>query len=160
MTSAEQTPDHAVAQAAREGKGDYSLFGNHHIAEYEATGGEVGYIWNGAPCLVLTTTGEKSGQLRKYALIFGRTGPEDRDVVVVASKGGFPEHPQWYRNLLAHPAVEVQVRADKWHGVARTANAEERAELWPMMNEIWPSYDDYQAGTDRQIPVVIISPSD
>jgi deazaflavin-dependent oxidoreductase (nitroreductase family) len=158
MTSSDHTPDPAIAAAAREGKGDYSLFGAKHIAEYEATDGEVGHIWNGAPCLVLTTTGEVSGKERKFALIYGRTGEDERDVVVVASKGGAPEDPQWYSNLVANPSVQVQVRGDKWAGTARTAGPEERPALWKMMNELWPSYDDYQASTDREIPVVVISP--
>ncbi len=159
MSAADHTPDHAAALAAKEGKGDYSLFAAEHIAQYEATDGEVGHIWNGAPCLILTTTGEKSGTERKFALIYGRTGADDRDVVIVASKGGFPDDPQWYRNLLAHPEVQVQVRGDKWAGVAHTADADERPELWEMMNGLWPSYDDYQAKTDREIPVVVISPA-
>lgn len=159
MSSSDHTADPAAAQAAREGKGDYSLFAAEHIAQYEATDGEVGHIWNGAPCLILTTTGELSGKERKFALIYGRTGGDEADVVVVASKGGAPEDPQWYRNLVAHPEVTVQVRGDRYPAVARVADAEERPALWAMMNTIWPSYEDYQAKTDREIPVVVISPA-
>ncbi|MCU1355002.1 MAG: nitroreductase [Acidimicrobiales bacterium] len=158
MASSDHTPDPAAAEAARAGNGDYSLFGAAHIAKYEETDGEVGHIWNGAPCLVLTTTGEKSGEERKFALIYGRAGEDERDVVVVASKGGAPDDPQWYRNLVAHPDVTVQVRGDKYPAVARTASADEKPELWATMTRLWPSYDDYQAGTDRDIPVVVISP--
>ncbi len=79
---------------------DLSLFGDEHVRRYEETDGEVGYLWNGATILVLTTTGRKSGEPRKFALIYDSRGD---DLVVVASKGGAPDHPGWYKNLLAHP---------------------------------------------------------
>jgi proline iminopeptidase len=133
---------------------DYSLFGDEHIAKYEATNGEVGYLWNGAPCLVLRAKGRKTGELRKFPLIFGERGD---DFVLVASKGGAPEHPGWYLNLLAHPDdVEVQVKGDVIPVRARTAEGEERSELWKLMLQHWPDYDDYQAKTDREIPVVVL----
>ena len=108
----------------------------------------------GTTCLVLTTTGAKSGKTRKHALIYGRDGD---DVLVVASYGGAPEHPQWYQNLAANPSVRVQVKGDRYQGIARTASPDEKARLWPVMTERWPAYDDYQAKTDRDIPLVIIS---
>jgi deazaflavin-dependent oxidoreductase (nitroreductase family) len=86
-------------------------------------------------------------------LIYGRDGD---NYIVVASKGGAPEHPEWYRNLVANPEVEVQVAADRFMANARTASAEERPKLWALMAEIWPAYNDYQAKTDREIPVVIL----
>jgi proline iminopeptidase len=132
---------------------DYSLFGDEHIARYEATDGEVGYIWNGATCLVLHTKGRKTGELRKFALIFGRRGD---DFVLVASKGGAPEHPGWYLNLVAEPDAVVQVKGDVIPVRARTAEGDERTELWNMMLEQWPDYDGYQANTDREIPVVVL----
>ena len=131
---------------------DLSLFGDVHVRRYRETVGEVGYLWNGAPCLVLTTT-RKSGDPRDTALIFGQDGDA---YLLVASKGGAPDHPWWYRDLAARPAVELQVRDDRFPAVARTASAEEKARLWPKMTAVWPSYDDYQANTDRDIPVVII----
>ena len=146
--------DRAAAEAARAGAIDLSLFGDAHVAAYEETDGDEGYLWNGAPCLVLTTTGAKSGKERKFALIFGRDGD---DVLVVASKGGSPDSPQWYDNLVADPNVKVQVLGDRYDGVARTAPASEKPRLWSIMTELWPSYDDYQARTDRDIPVVVIS---
>ena len=91
---------------------------------------------------MLTTTGAKTGKERKFALIYA---PDGDDVLVVASKGGAPEHPQWYRNLLAHPEVTVQVQADRYPAIARTASPEEKKRLWPLVTEVWPSYDDYQA---------------
>ena len=71
---------------------DYGLFGAEHVRQYEATGGKVGHDWNGAPVLVLQTTGRRSGEIRKFPLIYGR---DDNDYVIVASKGGAPEHPGW-----------------------------------------------------------------
>ena len=146
--------DRAKAEAARAGGIDLALFGDAHVERYEATDGAEGFIWNGAPILVLTTTGETTGKPRKFALIYA---PDGDDVIVVASKGGAPQHPQWYRNLVANPDVTVQVLADKYAAVARTASAEEKKRLWPLVTEVWPSYDDYQARTERDIPVVIIS---
>jgi deazaflavin-dependent oxidoreductase (nitroreductase family) len=134
-------------------KPDIALYGKEHIEQYEATDGEVGYRWNGAPCLVLTTTGAKTGEARKHALICNFDG--DR-VVVVASYGGAPEDPQWYRNLVAHPQVRVQVQADKYDAVARTATGDERERLWNLMTEVWPNYDDYAKRTSRVIPVVVL----
>ena len=117
---------------------DYSLFGDEHIARYEETDGEVGYLWNGAPCLVLHTKGRKTGELRKFALIFGERGD---DLVLVASKGGAPDHPGWYLNLLAHPDdVAVQVKGDVFAVRARTAVGDERTELWNLMLEPWPEF--------------------
>jgi deazaflavin-dependent oxidoreductase (nitroreductase family) len=153
MTSTDQ-PDRATADRARAGDMDLTLFGDAHVEAYENSDGSTGYIWNGAPILVLTTTGATSGNVRKHALIYGADGD---DVVIVASKGGAPDHPQWYVNLDADPHVKVQVKADRYDGVARTASGEERARLWTLMNEVWPSYDDYQERTDREIPVVVIS---
>jgi deazaflavin-dependent oxidoreductase (nitroreductase family) len=154
MTDSNQQPDQERAQRAREGDIDLSLFGDEHVRRYEETDGEVGYLWNGAPCLVLTTKGRRTGKPRKFALIFGTSGD---DVLLVASKGGAPEHPGWYENLVADPEVEVQVRGDRYRGVARTADAAEKTKLWPIMTALWPSYDDYQARTDRDIPLVVIS---
>lgn len=130
------------------------LFGDEHVRRYEETDGEVGHDWrDGVPCLVLTTTGRKSGQERKFALIYQEV---DGDYVIVASKGGNPKNPGWYLNLEANPEVKVQVKADKFTAKARTANDEERAKLWPIMTKVWPDYDNYQTKTDRKIPVVIL----
>ena len=131
---------------------DLSLFGDEHVRRYRETDGDVGYLWNGAPCCVLTTT-RASGEARDTALIFGVDG--DR-FLLVASKGGAPEHPYWYRDLAARPEVELQVKGDRFRAVARTAGADEKARLWPIMTAVWPSYDDYQAATDRDIPLVVV----
>jgi deazaflavin-dependent oxidoreductase (nitroreductase family) len=106
------------------------------------------------PTLLLTTTGRKSGNDLTLPLIFGRSGS---DYVVVASKGGAPAHPAWYLNLEANPLVRVQVKAEKFAARAHTANAQQRAALWPKMVEIYSPYEHYQAKTDRQIPVVLLT---
>lgn len=132
------------------------LFGDEHVRRYEETDGEVGHDWEGgAPVLVLTTTGRKTGKQRKFALIYQKI--EDA-YVVVASKGGADQHPGWYFNLRDYPDVGVQVGADKFTARARTAEASEKSDLWPAMAAVWPAYDDYQVKTDRDIPVVVLDP--
>lgn len=125
-----------------------------HIQEYVETGGRKGHLWRGVPTLLLTTRGRKSGKLRRTALIYGQDGD---DYVVVASRGGHPEHPNWYLNLVENPDVEVQVGEERFRAYARTATAEEKIRLWPLMVSIWPAYEDYQAKTKREIPVVVLS---
>jgi deazaflavin-dependent oxidoreductase (nitroreductase family) len=134
---------------------DTSLIGDEHIRRYEETDGAVGYEWNGATCLVLTTTGRKSGQPRKFALIFGRDGD---NYLVVASKGGAPTHPGWYLNVTANPEVQVQDRGKRFAARARTATAAEKPRLWKIMTTGWPNYDVYTTRTSRDIPVVILEP--
>lgn len=134
-------------------KPDITLFGDEHIRRYEETDGETGYLWNGATCLVLTTTGRTSGLPRKSALICGFDGEA---CIIVASKGGAPTHPAWYGNLTADPNVTVQVRGDRFAAVARTAEGAERDRLWKAMTDVWPNYDDYATRTTRRIPVVVL----
>jgi deazaflavin-dependent oxidoreductase (nitroreductase family) len=129
------------------------LFGQKHVDRYEATDGEEGHDWQGTQTLILTTKGRKSGEERKAPLVYGRRGD---DFLVVASKGGSPEPPAWYRNLQADPNVELQVRGDKFPARARDATPDEQAELWPIMTAEWPAYDAYQAKTERRIPVVVL----
>jgi deazaflavin-dependent oxidoreductase (nitroreductase family) len=133
---------------------DFRLFGDEHVRQYEATGGRTGHAWNDAEVLILRTRGRKSGELRKVPLIYGRDGD---DYLIVASKGGAPKHPGWYRNLLAHPDVEIQVWGDVLPVRARTATKEEKQRLWPIMTSQWPDYDRYQSKTERDIPMVILS---
>jgi deazaflavin-dependent oxidoreductase (nitroreductase family) len=131
------------------------LFGQEHVDRYLATNGEEGHDWQGTHTLILTTTGRRSGEQRQHPLIYGRHGD---DYLVVASKGGTPEHPAWYLNLDANPEVGIQVKDKKMRARARTATPEEKPELWSIMTEQWPAYDSYQEKTDREIPVVVLEP--
>jgi deazaflavin-dependent oxidoreductase (nitroreductase family) len=134
-----------------------------HLARYIATDGADGYLWDASlgggrgmvPTLLLTTIGRKSGKALTLPLIFGKSGS---NYVVVASKGGAAAHPAWYLNLQSNPEVEVQVKAEKFHARAVTANPAERATLWPAMVELYAPYAQYQTKTDRQIPLVILKP--
>jgi F420H(2)-dependent quinone reductase len=125
------------------------------ISAYVASDGEHGSTQRGAPLLLLTTRGRKSGRWRRTALIFGQVGD---NYLVVASMGGAPKHPSWYLNLTAHPEVHLQVYDRKFAATARTASAEEKPTLWQTMVEIWPDYANYQVKTDREIPVVVLEP--
>ncbi|TMF17952.1 MAG: nitroreductase family deazaflavin-dependent oxidoreductase [Chloroflexi bacterium] len=130
------------------------LFGKEHVDRYVATNGEEGHNWvRGAPVLILTTTGRRSGETRSTPLIYGRSGA---DYLVVGSKGGAPTPPAWYLNLQANPDVSVQVKADRFAARARTASKQEKPELWKIMTSIWPDYDEYQTKTEREIPVIIL----
>ncbi len=130
------------------------LFGQEHVDRYRATDGEEGHEWQGTQTLLLTTTGRRSGEPRTTPLIYAPHG--DGAYTIVASKGGYDEHPAWYLNLSEQPEVEVQVKGDVFKAVARTASAEEKRELWPTMVAEWPAYDEYQQKTDREIPVVVL----
>jgi proline iminopeptidase len=130
------------------------LYGEEHIRRYRETNGEEGFDWReGSHILLLTTTGRKTGNETTSALIFGMDGDNP---VIVASKGGAPEHPGWYKNLVANPAAEVQIKGETFPVRARDAEGEERERLWRMMNTHWKHYDEYQQKTDRQIPVVVL----
>lgn len=131
------------------------LFGKEHVLRYQQTDGEEGHDWNNTTVLLLTTKGRRSGRPYTTPLIYQRHGDA---YVVVASKGGDPDHPDWYKNLQASPEVEVQVRADRFRALAHTSIAEEKPELWALMTRAWPQYDEYQTKTDREIPVVVLQP--
>ncbi len=107
------------------------------------------------PTLLLTTTGRKSGEPRALPLIYGSDG---ENYVVIASKGGMPDHPLWYRNLEARSECELQVGAKQVTARARFAEGEERERLWKNMVEIYAPYVDYQKSTERTIPVVVLEP--
>lgn len=136
-----------------------------HTNLYLSSGGKEGHMYTiklpnmperAVPSLLLTTTGRKSGQKYVFPLFYGPAGDS---YFIVASKGGAPEHPGWYRNILANPEVEIQVGTEKMKARARTASGEERARLWKVGAEFWPPYNDYQrkAGA-REIPVVVLDP--
>jgi len=136
---------------------DITLLGDEHVARYRETGGEAGYEWNGATCLLLTMRGRRSGEPRTVPLIFAADG--DR-AIVVASKGGAPAHPYWYQNLAANPTVEVQIKDDRFTATARTVEGEERDRCWALATAMWPNYDEYVKRTTRVIPVVVLERTD
>jgi proline iminopeptidase len=136
-----------------------------HAQRYISSGGSDGHLYKitqpgrpelSVPSLLLTTTGRKSGERYIFPLFYGQTG--GGGYFVIASKGGAPQHPGWYRNLLADPEVEVQVGTAKFKARARTATGEERARLWQKSLQFWPPYADYQKKTEREIPVVVLDP--
>jgi deazaflavin-dependent oxidoreductase (nitroreductase family) len=123
---------------------------------YRLTDGRIGgRFMHGAPVCLVTSVGRKSGEPRTVALIYLADGD---DVVLVASKGGMSHHPQWYLNLEANPDAEVQIGGVKQAMRARRVSDEEKAVLWPRLLQIYPDYDDYQARTTRNIPVLRLSP--
>jgi deazaflavin-dependent oxidoreductase (nitroreductase family) len=133
-----------------------------HLRRYLATNGEDGHIYDltaagggKVPTLLLTTTGRRSGQPSLLPLIYGEANGA---YVIVASKGGDPNHPAWYLNLEADPKVQIRVKDKRMHAVARVAHGQERKDLWDKMVAIYAPYTDYQAKTKREIPVVVLDP--
>ena len=124
---------------------------------YRLTGGRLGGTFlRGAPICLVTTTGKRSGQPRTVALLYITDGD---DLVVVASKGGMSKSPAWYHNMRANPGVEVQLGTNTRRMRARRASDAEKAALWPRLVAMYRDYDDYQARTTRNIPVMILSPA-
>lgn len=130
-------------------------FGRAHQLAYEASDGRWGAKLNGLPMLLLHSVGRKSGEPRTTPLVYLPHGDE---FVIVASFYGSPSHPAWYRNLQARPKCELRAGRRRLRAVARTADPEERARLWPLLLELYPGYAEYQRRTEREIPVVVLSP--
>jgi deazaflavin-dependent oxidoreductase (nitroreductase family) len=133
---------------------DDNLFGAEHVRVYRDTDGARGYHWRGTTILLLSTRGRTSGEERTTPLIHRTDG--DR-WVVVASKGGAPQNPSWFENLRADAEAEIELPGEKVPVSASVAEGEERSRLWSLMTEVWPAYDEYQARTEREIPVVVLS---
>lgn len=134
---------------------DDQLFGAEHVKVYRETDGEHGYHWRGTTILLLTTKGRRSGEMRTTPLIHVT---DDGRWVVIASKGGAPDDPAWFKNLTENPEdIEIQVEAEEIPVTAEVVEGEERARLWKAMTEDWPDYDAYAERTDREIPVVAFS---
>jgi deazaflavin-dependent oxidoreductase (nitroreductase family) len=131
---------------------DNDLFGQEHVRVYRETDGKHGYRWRGTTILLLTTNGRRSGEQRTTPLIHRNDGGR---WVVVASKGGAPEHPDWYENLEADPDATIQVMKERIPVSAETAQGGDRERLWRLMADVWPAYDSYQQKTEREIPVVV-----
>jgi F420H(2)-dependent quinone reductase len=136
-----------------------------HTDRYLSSGGTDGHMYTisrpgspeiTVPSLLLTTTGRKSGERYLFPLFYGQAGTS---YFVIASKGGAPEHPGWYRNIIANPEVDIQVATKKMQARARTAVGEERARLWEQAVKFFPPYADYKLkATGREIPVVVLDP--
>lgn len=129
-----------------------------HIRSYVDSNGQEGHIWRGVPTLLLTTTGRKSGELRRTALIYGRDG---ENFVIVASKGGAPNNPLWYENLVADQKVTIQVGPEVFDCEASTyeesgAAGEHRQKVWDSLVASWPGFAEYQTKTARRIPLVCL----
>jgi len=131
------------------------LYGDAHVESYRETGGEYGHLWRGAPTLLLTTKGAKSGKERVNPMMYQAVG---ESYAVFASKGGAPEHPAWYHNLLADPDVTVEVGTALVPVSARVAEGEERELIWQRQKSDYPGFADYEQKTSREIPVVILTP--
>ena len=132
---------------------DITLLGEEHVRVYRETNGETGYLWNGAPTLLVTSIGRKSGQPRTIPIIYRQVGDKQ---VIIASKGGSASHPAWYLNVCDNPEVEVQIKGEVFKARARTAESPEREALWAEAVAGWPNYDLYQSRTTRVIPVVVL----
>jgi deazaflavin-dependent oxidoreductase (nitroreductase family) len=136
---------------------EYEEFNRKIIEEFRANGGKVGGNFEGAPMLILHTTGAKTGQERVHPLVHG-TAP-DGAVVVFASKGGAPSHPAWYLNLLANPDATIEIGTETRRVRARVAEGDEREQLWSHQKQLMPGFADYEQRTTREIPVVVLEPT-
>ena len=125
------------------------------VEQIESSGGTEGTEMRGVPVIVVTSRGSRSGKLRKNPVM---RVEHDGKYAAVASKGGAPEHPAWYRNLVDHPLVEVQDGPAKGDYTARQLSGDERAQWWERAVAVWPDYDSYQQNTDREIPVFVLEP--
>ena len=139
--------------------GDYapstSEWARKQAEAFEASRGAEANELRGKPIVVVTSVGAQSGKLRKTALM---RVEHDGVYAIVASRGGAPEHPAWYRNIVANPRVELQDGAVTRDYLAREATGEEKALWWGRAVEVWPDYDGYQAKTARPIPVLVLEP--
>lgn len=125
------------------------------VEEIESSGGTRGTLMQGVPVIVVTSLGAGSGKLRKNPVTRVQ---HDGRYAAVASKGGAPEHPAWYRNLVEHPLVEVQDGTHKGDYTAREVSGPERQEWWERAVEVWPAYAEYEQRTDREVPVFVLEP--
>jgi deazaflavin-dependent oxidoreductase (nitroreductase family) len=126
------------------------------IKEFRANGGKVGGNFEGAPLLILHTTGARTGQERLNPMMYRRVGG---GYAVFASKAGAPTNPDWYHNLVAHPDVQAEIGSQTLKFTARVADDAERAPIWAAQKAEFPGFQEYEQKTSRQIPVVILEPA-
>ena len=127
-----------------------------HAGLYRATGGKLFGRMGKSPILLLNTVGRKTGRKRTSPLLYVMDG---EDFLIIASKGGAAAHPAWYLNLRANPEATVEIGDREVHVEAEVADSEEKARLWQKMVEMYPTYDDYQRKTEREIPLLVLHPS-
>lgn len=132
---------------------DFNAFNRGVIAEFRANAGKVGGPFEGAPMVLITHTGAKSGKEYTTPLVHTRDGD---DVIIIASKAGAPDDPQWFRNLVANPAVTVELGTETFAGVAHVAEGAERDRLYAAQAAQMPNFAEYAAKTTRVIPVIVI----
>ena len=132
---------------------DINAFNRNLVEEFRATGGKVSGQFVNAPLLLLTTIGAKSGQARIAPVVYTTDGDH---LIIIASKGGAPTHPDWYHNLVASPTVTVEVGSERFQAQAETAEGEERERLFNQMAAKMPNFAEYQRNTSRQLPVVVL----
>jgi len=123
------------------------------IEEFRANGGKVGGNFEGAPMLILHSTGAKTGRERVNPLVYQAVGD---DVAIFASKGGAPDNPDWFHNVVAHPEVTIEIGTDTVPVRARVTDGDERDRIWTRQKQLIPGFADYEAKTDRQIPVLVL----
>ena len=133
---------------------DMKTFNEQVIAEFRANEGKVGGMFEGAPMILLTSVGAKSGEPRTSPLVYTTDG--DR-MVIIASKGGAPTHPDWYYNLVANPVATAEVGTETFPVTATEESGEERKRLYDQMAAIMPNFAEYQRNTDREIPLFTLS---
>jgi F420H(2)-dependent quinone reductase len=133
----------------------WERFTDVHKAVYRASNGKLGGTYGKAPVALVESVGRKSGKRRTHPLLATKDGD---NVVVVASKGGVHKHPAWYLNLMAHPETTVNWYGEVRRMRARETEGEERERLWKQMTDVYPTYEDYQRRTGRQIPVILLEP--
>jgi len=136
---------------------DHNDFNQNLIAEYRANGGKVTGMFANTPLLLLTTTGAKSGKPRVAPLAYTK---DNGRLVIMASKGGAPTNPDWYRNLLAHPDVTVELGTESFPARATVTQGAERQRLFDQMAAQMPGFAEYQRNTTRQIPVIVLEHAD
>jgi F420H(2)-dependent quinone reductase len=134
----------------------FGAFVTMHVAAYRVTGGRIGSSFRGVDTLLLDHVGRRTGKRRTNPLLYITDGA---DLVIVASRGGSHKHPSWWLNLRDSPRTTVQVGGERREVVARRADPQEKARLWPRLVAVWPDYEAYQRRTSREIPVVVLSPA-
>lgn len=132
---------------------DFNEFNKKVIEEFRANKGKVGGPFEGAPILLLHTTGAKSGKTRINPLVYGVDGDQ---YVIIASKAGAPTNPDWYHNIVANPSVKVEIGEEQFEAEATVAPEPKRTHIFTQIAKAMPNFAEYQKGTDRIIPVVIL----